>query len=344
MWRMALGAVTAAFIGLGTAPALASDVTFILVLEPKKFSGKAWDIDRGADPIVCIGEGCYRSDGLDRPARYVPGKRALGPLVALNVGGKAGACTNKLACVLRSVPLEDGPVRITPIDVDIDRHDRLEERFVAPDTSCRVKRGRLDCYNGIYTREYSLWVVPDTIIEAAGADVLVEAVSDGVRAGRVRFAEEFLSQERDAIPERIGEFYRLVLGDMVSETCRNDPTLMAETFRLANIGTAAGSSAGAAIDHFMRQGSDAEMLDMIATSPRVFWGLQQAIDRFQSLVSVEDVTHDAKARGLKVAEKGGQLVLEVGWEAEDDARDLLDRCEGIDATDLDSILKAGDKG
>jgi hypothetical protein len=343
MWRKALGALTALVIGMAAVPALAGDVTLVLVLEPKKFSGKAWDVDRGADPVICIGDGCYRSDGRDRPARYVPGREALGPIVALSFGRKAGACTNKLACVLRSMSIEDGPVRISPIDVDIDRHDRLEERFIAPDTSCRVKRGRLDCYNGIYTREYSLWVVPDKIIEAAGAEVLDEAVSDGVRAGRARFAEEFLSQERDAIPERIAEFYRLVLGETVSDKCRNDPVLMADTFRLANIGTAAGSSAGTAIEHFMRQGSDTEMLDMIATSPRVFWGLQQAIDRFQSLVSVEDVTHNVTAHGLKVADRAGRLVLEVGWKAEDDARDLLDRCEGIDATDLDSILKAGDK-
>lgn len=344
MWRKALGAVTAAVIGFCSVPALAGDVTLVLVLEPKKFTGKAWDIDRGADPIICIGDGCYRSDGLDRAARYIPGKQALGPFVALNFGGKAGACTNKLACVLRSVPLAEGPVRISPIDVDIDRHDRLEERFIAADTSCRVKHGRLDCYNDVYTREYSLWAVPDSIIEAAGSDVLIEAVSDGVRAGRARFAEEFLSQERDAMPERLSEFYRLVLGETVSETCRADATLMAETFKLANIGTAAGSSAGTALDRFVRQGSDIEMVDTIRTAPREFWALQQAIDRFQSLVSVEDVSHNVQSSGLKVVDRNGQLTLDVGWPIEEQARDLFDRCEGIDATDLDSILGGGAKG
>ena len=344
MWRKALGALTAAIIGASTEPALADDVTVILVLEAKKFSGKAWDIDRGADPVICIGAGCYRSDGSERPARFIPGKQALGPLVALSFGRKAGACTNKLACVLRTVPLDDGPVRILPIDVDIDRHDRMEERFVAPDTSCRVKRCKLDCYNGIYTREYSLWAVPDKIIEAAGSDVLIEAVSDGVRAGRARFAEEFLSQERDAMPERVSEFYRLVLGETLSEKCRSDATLMAETFRLANIGTATGSSAGTALDHFGRQGSDIEMVDTIRTAPREFWALQQAIDRFQSLVSVEDVAHSAQSGGLKVLDHNGQLTLEVGWPIEEQARDLLDRCEGIDSTDLDSILGAADQG
>lgn len=344
MWRMALSALTTAMIGLGYAPARADDVTLILVLEPTKFSGKAWDIDRGADPIVCIDDGCYRSDGYERAARYIPRKQALGPFVALNFGGKAGACTNKLACVLRDVPLGEGPVRISPIDVDIDQHDRLEERFVVADKSCRVKHGSLDCYNGVYTREYSLWAVPDSIIEAAGSDVLAQAVAEGVSAGRARFAEEFLSQEREAMPERLGEFYRLVLGETVSETCRTDPTLMAATFQLANIGTATGSSAGTALERFVREGSDLDMVGTIKTAPREFWALQQAIDRFQSLVSVEGVSHDAQASGLKVLERNGEVTLDVGWPIEEQARDLLDRCEGIDSTNLDSILGGGNKG
>jgi hypothetical protein len=345
MWRLVQQGMLAAILGLvATGPAIAADLTLVLVLEPKKFSGRPWDIGRGADPIICIGEGCYRSGGLDRAARYLPGRRALGPLAALNIGGKAGACADRLGCVFRAMPLEDGPVRIMPIDVDIDRHDRLEDRFVAPDKSCRIKHGNLDCYGGIYTREYSLWVVPEDIAEQAGTEGLDYALHEGIRGGRARFAEEFLSQEREAMPQRLADFYRLVLAEEIDEACRNDPEVMAGTFRLADIGTAPSSSAGNALERFIRSGVEDGLLDAIRTEPRVFWGLQQAIDRFQSLVSVEDVTRNTEQGGLRVVDRGGRLVLDVGWRAEEAARDLIDRCQGIDSTDLDSILRNEDKG
>ncbi len=345
MRPLALTILLGSLIGITLShPAIAGEATLVLVLEPAKFTGKPWDIDPGADPILCFGEGCYRSGGLDRPARYLPGKRALGPLAALNFGGKAGACADRLGCVYRSVPLEDGPARVTPIDVDIDRHDRLEDRFIAADKSCRVKSGDLTCYNGIYTREYSLWVVPEEVAEEAGFEGLDYALHEGMREGRARFAEEFLSQEREAMPQRISELYRLVLGDEIDETCRTDAEVMAGTFRIAGIGTAPGSSAGTALERFIRTGADDDILDSIRTEPRVFWGLQQAIDRLQNLVSVEDVTRNTEFGGIRVVERGGKLVLDIGWKAEEAARDLIDRCQGIDSTDLDSIFSGADKG
>lgn len=345
MWHFAISTLLLSFLGFGlAAPAIARDATIILVLEPRKFDGRPWDINIGADPIICSGEGCYRSGGLDRPARYVPGKRALGPLAALNLGGKAGRCGNRLGCVFRTIPLEDGPVRLTPVDVDIDKHDRLEDRFIAADKTCRIKSGDLTCFNGIYTREYSLWVVPEEIAEEAGRNGLIHATREGMREGRTRFAEEFLSQEHEAMPHRIAELYRLMLGEEPSETCRADPEVMAGTFRLAGIGTAPGSSAGTALERFLRSGADDALLDSIRAEPRVFWGLQQAIDRLQTLVSVEDVTRNPEMSGIRVVEKGGKLMLDVGWRAEEAARDLMDACQGIDSTDLDSVFRTEEQG
>lgn len=345
MRRLALSLLLASCLGaILSSPAPAGDVTLVLLLQPAKFSGKPWDIGRGADPIVCFGKGCYRSGGLDRPARYLTGKRALGPLAALNLGGKAGSCGNRLGCIFRGISLDDGPVRVTPIDVDIDRHDRLEDRFIAADRTCRVKNGELDCFNGVYTREYSLWIVPAEVAEEAGHAGLDFALRQGMREGRTRFAEEFLSQEREALPERIAELYRLVLGEEIDDRCKSDAEVMAGTFRLAGIGTAPGSSAGTALERFIRNGAEDDLLASIQTAPRVFWGLQQAIDRLQNLVSVEDVTRNREFGGIRVVERGGRLVLDVGWQAEETARDLMDRCQGIDSTDLDSIFRSEDEG
>jgi hypothetical protein len=341
MRRFVSSALLAFFLGVPLNDgAIAGEVTLVLVLEPTKFSGKPWDFGPGADPILCISEGCYRSAGLDRPARYIAGKRALSPFAALNLGGKAGACTNRLGCVFRDVPLGDGPARATPIDVDIDRHDRLEDRFIAADRTCRVKNGDLTCFNGVYTREYSLWIVPEDIADEAGLEGLDYAMHEGMHAGRSRFAEEFLSQEREALPQRIAEFYRLVLGEEVDETCQTDAVVMAGTFRLVGIGTAPGSSAGTALERFIRQGADDGLLASIQTEPRVFWALQQAIDRLQNLVSVDDVARSTDFGGIRVVERAGRLILDVGWKVEQEARDLMDRCQGIDSTDLDSIFRS----
>ncbi|MEZ5922969.1 MAG: hypothetical protein R3D57_01145 [Hyphomicrobiaceae bacterium] len=345
MWRWILSCLAGCLVGAAIAgPALAGDVTLVLVLEPKKFSGKAWDIGRGADPILCVGGGCYRSAGLDRPSRYLPGRRALGPLAALNVGGKAGACADRLGCVFRALPLEDGPVRVMPVDVDIDRHDRLENSFVAADRSCRVRKGHLDCYNGIYTREYSLWVVPEEVADQAGYGGLDYALHEGIREGRERFGEEMLSQEREAMPQRIADFYQLVLGEEIGETCRADIGVMSGTLRLAGIDPSSLPGAGAAMERFIHSPDASDMLETIRTEPRVFWGLRQALDRLRVLISVDDVTRTRDFGGLRVVDRSGKAVLEVGWRTEEAARDLIDRCEGVDATDLDSIFRAEDRG
>jgi hypothetical protein len=58
------------------------------------------------------------------------------------------------------------------------------------------------------------------------------------------------------------------------------------------------------------------------------------------LVSVDDVARSTDFGGIRVVERAGRLILDVGWKVEQEARDLMDRCQGIDSTDLDSIFRS----
>ena len=122
-------------------------VTVLIHLAPGNYG-----IRRGrstADPILCLPDGCYVSHGTDRPARFLPGRRALG--FANTWGERAGACREQLACVFRDVDLGRLPGYLEPVDLHILKHDRRRGQEVATSSACAVDDGRLICHAGHYT-------------------------------------------------------------------------------------------------------------------------------------------------------------------------------------------------
>jgi hypothetical protein len=102
-----------------------------------------------ADPILCAPDGCYVSEGPDRPARFLPGHRALG--FGNTWGARAGACQGRLGCVFRGIELGDLPAYLQPVDMHILRHDRRR---------------------------------PELMADAVGPVVLEDAVTDGLKGPR----------------------------------------------------------------------------------------------------------------------------------------------------------------
>src|SRR5215510_13293756 len=151
-------------------------ITVLLWLAPGRYGIRRHS--ETADPVLCLPDGCYVSEGAERPARFLPGRRALG--FANTWGERAGACRGSLACVFRDVDLGRLPGYLQPVDLHILRHDRRRGARIGADSSCRLEFGRLACQRGLATEDYALWVVPEPLAAAAGPVVLQRALAEGL--------------------------------------------------------------------------------------------------------------------------------------------------------------------
>jgi colicin import membrane protein len=159
----------------------ADRVTVLLVLAPGTYGIRRHG-PKVADPILCTAVGCYVSQGADSPARFMPGRKALG--FGNTWGQRAGACRQRLGCVFRAVEIGRWPAHLQPVDLHILKHDRRRPHEVAGDSACRASGGRLLCGRGIYAESYAMWIVPERLAEAAGPDVLERAVREGLDGPR----------------------------------------------------------------------------------------------------------------------------------------------------------------
>jgi colicin import membrane protein len=155
-------------------------VTVLLVMTPGNYG-----IRRGnktADPVLCTDEGCYIGGGPDKPARLLPIWQALG--FGNTWGKRAGACNHALGCVFRGIQLGQWPARVQPVDLHILKHDRRRPSEVSSDSGCRSEAGRLACANGVYAESYAMWIVPESVAEAAGPAALQRALTEGLSGPR----------------------------------------------------------------------------------------------------------------------------------------------------------------
>jgi len=156
-------------------------VTVLLVMAPGSYG-----IRRGgaqvADPVLCMREGCYISAGADRPATFLPGRKALG--LRNTWGGRAGACRNALGCIFRSVELGTLPSFLQPVDLHIFKHDLRTGFAVLADSDCAVTAGRLACRHGIDAETYTMWIVPERLAATLGPAGLERALSEGLNGPR----------------------------------------------------------------------------------------------------------------------------------------------------------------
>jgi hypothetical protein len=160
----------------GPARFLPTRVTILLVMDPRKRAFATYPPT--ANPVLCIGQGCYVSGGASAPAEYMPRFSALGP--ANSIGRRAGPCRNQLTCAFRDVELGGGYGQIQPVDMGLLHHDRREIRGVRPDPTCDLISGRLFCAEPTVAKGYRAWIVPEVIATKAGAEALREALVLGL--------------------------------------------------------------------------------------------------------------------------------------------------------------------
>ena len=151
-------------------------MTILLVMDPRRRIFAAYP--PSANPVLCIGQGCYVSGGAGGPAEYMPRFSALGP--ANSIGRRAGPCRNQLTCAFRDVELGGGYGQIQPVDMGLLHHDRREIRGVRPDPTCDLMSGRLFCAEATVAKGYRAWIVPEVIATKAGAEALREALALGL--------------------------------------------------------------------------------------------------------------------------------------------------------------------
>jgi hypothetical protein len=174
----------------GPARFLPVRVTVLLIMDPRHRIFAA--SPPTANPVLCIGEGCYVSGGANAPAEYMPRWSALGP--ANSIGRRAGPCRNQLTCVFRDVELGGGYAQIQPVDMGLLHHDRREIRGVRPDPTCDLINGHLFCAEPVVGRGYRAWIVPELIATKAGAETLREALAHGLPTGRSAELDPWRSQ------------------------------------------------------------------------------------------------------------------------------------------------------
>lgn len=133
--------------------------------------------NKSADPILCGERGCYVSTGVDAAADLLPMRRAFG--AGRTLGARAGACSNSLGCIFRDVDLVAYPAIVQPIDMRFLRHDRRQPQVLHEASDCRLEARRLSC-SPIEGPDYRMWVVPEEMAAAAGAETLERALASGL--------------------------------------------------------------------------------------------------------------------------------------------------------------------
>jgi hypothetical protein len=134
--------------------------------------------DAVADPVLCMDEGCYISQGPSVSAEM----RGRGGVLGFQNtwGERAGACRNQLGCVFRDIDVGTGSAMIAPVDMRVVRHDRRPTTVVAIDESCKVNLDRITCNRPYVGDGYTVWVVPEGVAREAGSERLQRAVDRGL--------------------------------------------------------------------------------------------------------------------------------------------------------------------
>lgn len=154
--------------------------TILMVMSTSE--GRAPNSERAADPILCLTDGCYVSNGAQAQASYHSFNQSLS--LTGRIGRGAGACNHSRTCVFRDVELGTATALVQPIDLKLVRHDRREQREVMIDNTCRVIEGRLSCSRPVRTATYTLWIVPEHVARDIGSDKLANAANDGLLTAR----------------------------------------------------------------------------------------------------------------------------------------------------------------
>jgi hypothetical protein len=177
---------------------LSTRATVLLLLEPR--SSRLDGRKRPANPVLCVGSGCYVSKGPERAADYMGRRKALGPINTM--GRRAGPCRRQLTCTFRNVELGVAEATVQPVDMGFWGHRRHDVLAAHPDTTCDITRGELRCSDPIVADSYRAWIVPEEVAAEAGPELLEAALNEGLPATRSASKGEAWWAEVQALPTR----------------------------------------------------------------------------------------------------------------------------------------------
>lgn len=156
-------------------------VTILLQMEASELRGRRHE---SMDPILCVADGCYVSNGPDHPATFMPGRRAT--RFGNAIGRRAGACNHAYTCVFRDVDIGALPAEVQPVDIRVLRHDRRAPETVETLSTCRGAANRLACTGAIRGDGYTMWVIPESVASRLPVDVFGSTVESSL--GREPYA------------------------------------------------------------------------------------------------------------------------------------------------------------
>lgn len=146
--------------------------TVLLVLDPD-----GSQVGFKPDPIICMDNRCWLSNGIGAPALVMPRNKAVALPTTKDV--TADSCSGKSGCVYRGVAI-DPTMRLDVVEVGEAGGASAGAYTIAADKSCRKDGSSLVCENGLTTQNFRIWVVPETTAELAGASGLENAVAEGL--------------------------------------------------------------------------------------------------------------------------------------------------------------------
>lgn len=151
-------------------------VTILLQMEPNGQRGRRHE---SMDPVLCLVDGCYVSNGPDHPASFLPGRRAT--RFGNAISRRAGACNHAYTCVFRDVDIGALPAKVQPVDIRVLRHDRRAPESVDALSTCRGTSGQLACTGAIQGDGYTMWVIPERVAARLPIDLFGVSADSGDR-------------------------------------------------------------------------------------------------------------------------------------------------------------------
>ena len=313
-------------------------VTLILRLEHPSASDGArrFRNEFTVDPIACFGETCYVGRGSSEAAKQTTVERALSPGNVL--GLRAGACNKTLLCIYRSIELPPGAATLQPIDINVINHDFLLPRLLKADASCRIEGTSLKCDGGLFTHEYSAWIVPESVAERAGPKALEDALNVALPKARQAYAVRTLGEAQPKLGEIARLFHDRVLHDQFSSSCFSAIGPLSATFDLAFSslgmppemvrfgGMRVSHRPNEVLEAVATSASPARLESLVAEEPQATWRILRGIEQLRALGSADTVEAASPSETLKIAAEGGKVVLQVGAAVRARAQSIVAAC------------------
>ncbi len=149
--------------------------TVLLVLDPSHVEFKAQA--PAPDLIICLGDACYVSQGLDAPSKQIPRTEAVKIKSTADAG--TSACKDMTGCIFRDVAVPAG-AKLEVVDIAVKAAAKHEVEDASADASCHTDDGELICDQPVSAIDHRIWIVPEATAKAAGVNAMEEAVAFGL--------------------------------------------------------------------------------------------------------------------------------------------------------------------